>query len=95
MIIVTAIVSPMALPRANKIPPVIPDIAAGRITLNNEHHLVAPIPYAASFNRLGTCSKESLYMAVIIGSIITTRINIAGASPGPTASVLNNGNHPK
>ena len=44
IIIVTAIVSPIALPRASKTPPVIPDIAAGIITLKIVVHLDAPIP---------------------------------------------------
>ena len=34
IIIVTAIVSPIARPSARRIPPAIPDIAAGTITLN-------------------------------------------------------------
>ena len=44
IIIVTAIVSPIALPRASKTPPVIPEIAAGRMTLKIVVHLDAPIP---------------------------------------------------
>ena len=45
IIIVTAIVSPMALPNESNTPPVIPDIADGRRTLKIVVHLEAPIPY--------------------------------------------------
>ena len=44
IIIVTAIVSPMALHRANKTPAVIHDNAAGKITEKIVFHLLAPIP---------------------------------------------------
>ena len=54
IIIVTAIVSPIALPNANRTPAIIPDNAAGKITENIVFHLLAPIPYAAFLNFLGT-----------------------------------------
>ena len=44
MIIVTAIVSPMARPRASMTPPVIPEIAAGRMMFKMALHRVAPTP---------------------------------------------------
>ena len=44
MIIVTAMVSPMALPRASITPPVIDDTAAGRMTLKIAPQRVVPTP---------------------------------------------------
>ena len=54
IIIVTAIVSPIALPKANRTPAMIPYNAAGKITENIVFHLLAPIPYAAFLSFLGT-----------------------------------------
>ena len=47
MIIVTAMVSPMARPRASITPPTMPETAAGRITLMMAPQRVVPTPYAA------------------------------------------------
>ena len=44
MIIVTAMVSPMARPNASITPPMIPEIAAGRITLMIAPQRVVPTP---------------------------------------------------
>ena len=44
IIIVTAIVSPIALPRASITPPTIPEIAAGNVTLMIAPQRVVPIP---------------------------------------------------
>ena len=41
IIIVTAIVSPIALPKANRTPAIIPDNAAGKITENIVFHPVS------------------------------------------------------
>ena len=44
IIIVTAIVSPIALPKASSTPAVMPEIAAGNTMLKIDVHLDAPIP---------------------------------------------------
>jgi len=63
-------VSPMALEMAKMIETIIPDEAAGTITLNAVCNLVAPIPKEASRNELGTACSASSLMDEMYGMII-------------------------
>ena len=91
----TAIVSPIALPNANIIPPTIPENAAGTKTRKMVSQRVAPNPKEAWRNSGGKVAKESRAIAVIMGRIITPKITPAGNIPGPTGTLLNRGNQPK
>src|SRR5208283_3939633 len=66
MTIVTAIVSPIALPKPSNVAPTIPDRAFERIILVVSH-FVAPIANAASLCKLGIDCSTSHVIAVIIG----------------------------
>ena len=56
--IATIIVSPNALEIARIIETIIPEDAAGIITLNAVWNLVAPIPYEASLNEPWYCPQR-------------------------------------
>ena len=92
---VTAMVSPIARPKANIIPPTIPEKAAGTKTRKMVSQRVAPNPKEACLNSGGSEAKESRAIAVIIGRIIILRTIPAGNIPGPAGAVLKIGNHPK
>ena len=91
IIIVTAMVSPKARPKANIIPPTIPEKAAGINTRKIVSQRVAPKPREACRKSGGKAAKESREIAIIIGRIIIAKITPAGNIPGPPKGVLKRG----
>ena len=68
---ITAIVSPIALPIPNTTAVKIPDLAAGKITLNMVSICDAPSARDASFYCLGTDFIAVSATEIIVGNIIT------------------------
>src|SRR5208337_342944 len=78
---VTAIVSPSARPRASITPPITPTRVKGMTMLPTTSKVVAPTPYAASFNTVGTVSKTSRDTAVMKGRIMSASTSPAVSTP--------------
>src|SRR5947208_6517489 len=71
IVIVTAIVSPSARPRASTVAPKMPARAAGRTTFQLVSHHVAPRATADSRSPFGTALRTSREIADSVGRIIT------------------------
>lgn len=85
--IVTAIVSPNALPNESKIPAKIPDLTYGTITLLITSYFVAPRENAASLISAGTMLITSLPIDAEYGIIINANIREAVKIPTPTGII--------
>ena len=90
MTIVTAIVSPTALPSPSNVAPNNPDLASDKIILDVSQR-VAPSANAASRCAVGIAFRTSREIDVIIGRIMIARINPAASIPNPYGAPLNNG----
>src|SRR5579864_916702 len=75
--IVTAMVSPTALPRPSIDAPIRPDLEYGITASLKTSHFVAPSMYAASLWLFGTASIISLEIADIVGIIMMARTMLA------------------
>src|SRR5262249_55081280 len=80
---VTAMVSPSALPRPNMMPPTMPVREYGTTTFQITSQVVAPSPYADSFNTSGTVSKTSRVTAEMNGSTMIANTPEAVSTPIP------------
>src|SRR5262249_35191281 len=95
MSIASAIVSPSARPKPRTSAPNMPVDAVGSITLRIASQRVAPIPYAASLVRYGTCRSASRDTAATVGRIMMASTSAAGSSPGPLKVDPKNGIQPR
>ena len=80
LLVITIIVSPIALDTANNRPPIIPGNAAGIITFLIVSDLVAPIPREPSFKFCGTAFITSSEIDETNGIIIIPITNPAASA---------------
>src|SRR5215469_7219556 len=80
---VTAIVSPRARPRPSMVPPTMPALEYGTTTCQMTSQVVAPSPYADSFNTSGTVSNTSRITADMNGMTMTASTIPAVSTPIP------------
>ena len=72
--ILTAMVSPNALPNPRKTAEMILGAEARKITFFTVSHFVAPTDKDASFNAMGTALNDSTHREMMIGKTITAKI---------------------
>jgi len=92
---VTAIVSPMARPKPNAIAAKIPEKPASITAVLIVSQGVAPNALTPSRNVVGIDKKTSRQTAVIVGRIMTAKINPAVKIPIPNGGPLKKGTNPK
>jgi hypothetical protein len=84
----TAIVSPNALPNPRNIAASTPGPEARKITFFTVSHFVAPRESDASFKAIGTELNDSTHNEMIIGKTIIDKIKEAANKPNPELIVL-------
>lgn len=82
--IITAIVSPIARPRARITPDAMPFLAAGKHTLKMVSVLFAPSPNEASLNCFGTVFKAVKEVLTMVGRTIIVKTKITASIESPT-----------
>ena len=87
----TAIVSPKALPKPSRIAEIILGAEARKITFLTVSHFVAPIDRDASFNSIGIELKDSTQIEIIIGKTIIERVIEAVKIHRPVLSIPKKG----
>src|SRR5476651_358217 len=90
----SAIVSPMARPRARMAAPKMPLAAIGREICRITSQRVAPRAAAPSLRACGVVLSAEPESAAMVGRIMMDRTKAAGKKPGPDEGVEKRGNHP-